>query len=53
MKITPGVSQLLDQLGTQFRRLPMFSGSNFSMVQSVALPDETGSQKSKMAAEIR
>jgi len=31
---------------------PMFSGSNFSTVLSVTLPDETGSQKSKMAAEI-
>jgi len=31
---------------------PMFSGSNFSMVVSVTLPDKTGSQKSKMAAEI-
>ena len=30
---------------------PMFSGSNFSMVLSATLPDETGSQKSKMAAE--
>jgi len=30
----------------------MFSGSNFSMVISVTLPDEIGSQKSKMAAEI-
>jgi len=31
---------------------PMFSGSNFSMVLSVTLPDETGSQKFKMVAEI-
>jgi len=31
---------------------PMFLGTNFSMVLSVTLPDETGSQKSKMAAEI-
>jgi len=31
---------------------PMFSGSNFSTVLSVTLPEETGSQKSKMAAEI-
>jgi len=31
---------------------PMFSESNFPMVLSVTLPDETGSQKSKMAAEI-
>jgi len=31
---------------------PMFLGSNFSMVLSVILTDETGSQKSKMAAEI-
>jgi len=30
---------------------PMFLGSNISMVLSVTLPDETGSQKSKMAAE--
>jgi len=30
----------------------MFSGSNFSTVLSVTLPDKTGSQKSKMAAEI-
>jgi len=30
----------------------MFSGSKFSMVLSVTLPDKTGSQKSKMAAEI-
>jgi len=30
----------------------MFSGSNFSMVLSVILPAETGSQKAKMAAEI-
>ena len=30
---------------------PMFSGLNFSMVLSVTLPDGTGSQKSKMAAE--
>jgi len=29
----------------------MYSGSNFSMVLSVTLTDETGSQKSKMAAE--
>ena len=29
----------------------MFSGLNFSMVLSVTLPDETGSQKPKMAAE--
>ena len=27
----------------------IFSGSNFSMMLSVTLPDETGSQKSKMA----
>ena len=27
-------------------------GSNYSMVQLVSLPDETGSQKSKMASEI-
>jgi len=37
-------------------KIPMttriFSGSNLSMVLSVTLPDETGSQKSKMAAEI-
>jgi len=32
--------------------VPMFSGSNVSMVLSVTLPDETGSQKSKMSAEI-
>jgi len=32
--------------------IPMFSGSNFLMVLSVTLPDEIGSQKSKMAAEI-
>jgi len=31
---------------------PMFSGSNFSMVLSITLRDETGSQKSSMAAEI-
>jgi len=30
----------------------MFSGTNFSMVLSVTLQDETGSQKSKMAADI-
>ena len=30
---------------------PMFSGSNVSMLLSETLPDETGSQKSKMAAE--
>jgi len=30
----------------------MISGSNVSMVLSMTLPDETGSQKSKMAAEI-
>ena len=30
----------------------MFLASNFSMVLSVTLPDETGSQKSKMAAEM-
>ena len=30
---------------------PMFSGSNFSMVLLVTLSDQTGSQKSKMAAE--
>jgi len=30
----------------------MFSASNLSMVLSVTLPDETGNQKSKMAAEI-
>ena len=30
----------------------MFSGSNFSMVPSVTVLDEAGSQKSKMAAEI-
>jgi len=30
----------------------MFSGSNFSMVLSVTLQDETGSYKSKMAAKI-
>ncbi len=29
---------------------PMFWGSNFSMGLSVTLSDETGSQKSKMAA---
>ena len=29
----------------------MFSGSNFSMALSVTLPDETGSEKSKTAAE--
>jgi len=31
---------------------PMFSRSHFSMVLSVSLPYETGSQNSKMAAEI-
>jgi len=31
---------------------PWFSGSNFSMVLSVTLPHETGSQKFKMAADI-
>jgi len=31
---------------------PIFSGSDFSMVLSATLPDETGSQKSKTAAEI-
>jgi len=31
---------------------PMSSGSNVSTVQSVTLPDETGSQNTKMAAEI-
>jgi len=31
---------------------PMFLGSNFSIGRSVALPDVTRSQKSKMAAEI-
>jgi len=31
---------------------PMFSGPKFSMVLKVTLPYETGSQKSKMAAEI-
>jgi len=30
----------------------MFSGSNFSMVLSVTLPDQTGSQKCKLAAGI-
>jgi len=30
----------------------MFSRSNLSIVLSLPLPDETGSQKSKMAAEI-
>jgi len=30
---------------------PMFSRSNVSMLLSVTLPDETGSQKSKMAVE--
>ena len=30
---------------------PMFLGSNFPMLISVTLPGETGSQKSKMAAE--
>ena len=30
---------------------PMFLGSNCSIVLSVKLPDGTGSQKSKMAAE--
>jgi len=30
----------------------IFSGLNISMVLSVTLPDETGSQKSKMATEI-
>jgi len=30
----------------------IFSRSNISMVPSVTPPDETGSQKSKMAAEI-
>jgi hypothetical protein len=29
----------------------MFSGVNFSMAPSETLPDETGSQKYKMAAE--
>ena len=29
---------------------PMFSGSNLSIMLSVGLLDETGSQKSKMAA---
>jgi hypothetical protein len=29
---------------------PMFLGSNFSMVPSVILPEETGCQKTKMAA---
>jgi len=53
LKLPLGVSQPLDQLETKFQRLPfMFSGSNFSMVLPVTLPDETGSQKSKMAAEI-
>ena len=31
----------------------MFSGSNFSMALSVTLTDKTGSQKSKMVAEIK
>jgi len=31
---------------------PMFSRLNFSMMLSETLPDKTGSQKSKMAAEI-
>jgi len=31
---------------------PCFRESNLSMVLSVTLPDETGSQKSKMAVEI-
>jgi len=31
---------------------PMFSGSNCSMMLPITLPDETGSQKSEMAAEI-
>jgi len=30
---------------------PIFSGVNFSMAPSETLSDETGSQKSKMAAE--
>jgi len=34
------------------RATPMFSGSNVSMMLSVTLPDETESQKSKMAADI-
>ena len=54
VKLSPGVSRLLDY---SYRNniptaTPMFSGSNFSMELSVTLPDETGSQKSKMAAEI-
>jgi len=32
--------------------IPMFSGSNFSVVLSVTLPDETGSQKSKMRLKV-
>ena len=32
--------------------IPMFSGSNISIVLSVTLPDGTGSQKFKMVAEI-
>ena len=31
---------------------PRFSGLNVSMVLSVTLPDETRSQKSKLASEI-
>ena len=30
----------------------IFSGSNFSIMLSVTLPDETESQKSKMAADM-
>jgi hypothetical protein len=54
IKLPSGVFQLLDcvVMNTIPTATPMFSGSYFSMVLSVTLPDETGSQKSKMAAEM-
>ena len=54
IKLPSGVSQVLDYIVMNKipTATPMFSGSYFSMVLSVTLPDETGSQISKMAAEM-
>jgi len=53
---SPPRSQLLDKIGTEFKRLPHDLGARNPTVLLGILSDVTGSQKSKMAAsnlEIR
>ena len=50
-KYPQGISASRLARKTILTAIPMFSGSNFPMSLSVTLSDETGSQKSKMAAQ--